>query len=130
MSKQAALREQVVAVPAIAGLAPISIRSSLPLAEEFERRIRLQLARRLGHDASLIQRGTVRFEDVNGPKGGVDKVCRIKLVLTGRPSLFAEKRAPTVEQAFAATVQSIGITLTRGHDRRVSDRLVAARDRK
>lgn len=128
MSKQTtAFHEPEVST--IPVMPPISIRSSLPLDAELEVRIRTQLARRLGHDASLIQRGTVRFEDANGPKGGVDKICRIKLVMTGSPSLFAEKRDTSVERAFAAAVQSIGVTVTRGHDRRVSDRL-AGRNRK
>ena len=51
---------------------PISIRSSISLDPDFEDRIRTQLASRVGHSAEMIERGTVRFEDVNGPKGGVD----------------------------------------------------------
>jgi hypothetical protein len=109
---------------------PISIRSSVPLPAEFEARIRAQLAHHLGHDATSIQRGTVRFEDANGPKGGIDKICRIKLVLAGRPSVFAEKRDTSVGRAFALAVQSIGVAVARGHDKRVSERLGTGRNRK
>jgi hypothetical protein len=92
---------------------PIVIRSSSSLGDSFERRIRSQLARRIGHAARLIERGTVRFDDVNGPKGGVDTVCRIKLVVTGRPSLVVEKRATTPQEAFASAVEPLATSLAR-----------------
>lgn len=93
---------------------PIAIRSDNKLGEAFETRIRTQLSRRIG-PASGVQRVTVRFEDVNGPKGGVDMVCRIKLVLTGRPSLLIEKRSTSEPLAFADAVHSVGTTLMRDH---------------
>ena len=79
---------------------PIAIRSSVPIKPTVEARMRKKLARRIGHAAPLIERGTVRFEDINGPRGGVDTVCRIKLVLSGRPSVQANERAHDVEPAF------------------------------
>lgn len=98
---------------------PISIRSSIPLQPRFEARILKQLASRVsrfGHGA-LIERGTVRFEDVNGPKGGLDTICRIKLVVSGRPSVIAEKRATSVGGAFAQAVQTVGGALGRSLDK-------------
>jgi hypothetical protein len=92
---------------------PISIRSSISLNPSFEDRIRTQLASRVGHGAGLIERGTVRFEDVNGPKGGVDTICRIKLVVRGRPSVIAEKRDTSVGRAFAQAVHAVGIAFGR-----------------
>ena len=96
---------------------PIAIRSSNKLGDVFEKRVRTQLLRRIG-PASSVQRATVRFEDINGPKGGVDMVCRIKLVLSGRPSVVVEKRATSEALAFAEAVQSVGTTLMRALARR------------
>ncbi len=79
---------------------PIAIRSKVPLAPTVEKRVRKKLARRIGHAAPLVKRGTIRFEDINGPRGGVDKECRIKLVLSGRPSVQASDRGTSVEPAF------------------------------
>lgn len=79
---------------------PVAIRSSFRLPPKLEDKIRSKLARRIGHAAPLIERGTVRFEDINGPRGGVDVVCRIKLVLSGRPSVQAQERASDAEPAF------------------------------
>ena len=44
------------------------------LASYVNRRLRFALARFNG----AVQHVTVRFEDVNGPKGGVDKRCTIE----------------------------------------------------
>lgn len=79
---------------------PVAIRSTVKLPPKLESKIRAKLARRIGHAAPLIERGTVRFDDINGPRGGVDVVCRIKLVLSGRPSVQAQERASEAEPAF------------------------------
>jgi hypothetical protein len=74
------------------------------LASGFEDRIRRELARKLGRSAPLVERGTVRFEDVNGPRGGVDTRCRIKLVMSGRPSVQVEQIAVNPATAFGRAV--------------------------
>jgi hypothetical protein len=91
---------------------PIAIRSEKKLTAAFEKQVRTQLSRRIGPTSS-VQRATVRFEDINGPKGGVDTVCRIKLVLTGRPSVLVAKRGTSEPLAFADAVQSVGTSLMR-----------------
>jgi hypothetical protein len=92
---------------------PAVIRSTIDLGAAFERRIRARLARRIGHASRLVERSTVRFDDVNGPKGGVDIVCRIKLVVAGRPSMIVEKRAASAREAFAEAVDALGTSLAR-----------------
>ena len=82
-------------------MSPIAIRTRIELPAGMNEAIRDQLATKLSHATSLIERGTVRFDDVNGPKGGVDTVCRIKLVLRGRPSVQVEERGTDVRAAFA-----------------------------
>jgi len=62
--------------------------------------IRERLGRKLGKHAKSIERVTVRLRDVNGPRGGVDRVCTIKVVLPGLPSVVFESTAPTVYDAF------------------------------
>jgi ribosome-associated translation inhibitor RaiA len=61
--------------------------------------IRRKLAIRLGKFASSIERASVRMRDVNGPRGGVDQVCRIKVVLSGLPSVVFESRAISLRAA-------------------------------
>lgn len=54
--------------------------------------IRRKLGRKLGKFAWSIERVSVRVEDVNGPRGGVDKRCRIKVVMPAIPSVVTEER--------------------------------------
>lgn len=91
---------------------PIAIRSEKKLTTAFEERVRTQLSRRIGPTLG-VQRATVRFEDVNGPKGGVDMACKIKLVISGRPTVLVEKRATSEPLAFADAVLSVGTSLMR-----------------
>lgn len=109
---------------------PVAIRSRVELPAGFAERIRGDLGSKLGHAATLIERGTVRFEDVNGPRGGIDIVCRIKLVLSGRPSVQAEEQAATPQAAFARARAVVVRALARvrdKHDLRASPRPKPAR---
>src|SRR5262249_42212184 len=42
----------------------------------------------------------VRLKDVNGPRGGGDHVCRIKVVLRNLPSVVYEKQDASPDAAF------------------------------
>lgn len=77
----------------------------------------MQLASRAAHAVGEIERVTVRFVDVNGPRGGVDTVCRIKVVLSNRPSILVEKRAHSYDGAFASAARAVGTAIDRTHKR-------------
>ncbi len=79
----------------------IAIRSRIELPVGMDESIRRQLATKLATATTFIEHGTVRFEDVNGPKGGVDTICRIQLALRGRPSVQVEERGIDARAAFA-----------------------------
>ena len=96
---------------------PIAIRSRVKLAPGFADRVRSQLAAKLGRSAPLIERGTVRFEDVNGPRGGVDTVCRVKLVMSHRPSVQVEEIAKDPPTAFAVAVPAVVRVVDRIRDK-------------
>lgn len=54
---------------------PLAIRSEVALDDGFRDRIRARLGRGLDPFATRIERGTVRFEDVNGPRGAGSTRC-------------------------------------------------------
>jgi ribosome-associated translation inhibitor RaiA len=62
--------------------------------------VRAKLGRKLGKFAHAIERVSVRFEDVNGPRGGVDTVSRVKVVLSELQTIVVESRAADAQQAF------------------------------
>jgi hypothetical protein len=86
---------------------PVHVRARTELDENTRRWIANRTARRLGKFAPRIERMTFRFEDVNGPRGGRDTVCRGKVVLRGLPSAIVEKRAHTPRAAFDQVSQQL-----------------------
>lgn len=65
-----------------------------------------KLGMKLGKFASSIERVTVRVTDVNGPRGGIDQRCRVKVVLSGLPSVVVERRHATTEAAVDMTLRA------------------------
>ena len=61
--------------------------------------VRRKLGTKLGKFVRSIERVSVRVEDVNGPRGGVDTACRIKVVLSGLPSVVVEERNASLQAA-------------------------------
>jgi hypothetical protein len=97
---------------------PLQIRlSGVHLPVGFGSKARALLGRRLGRFATHIERATVRFEDVNGPRGGVDTVCRIKLTVSGRPPVLVENTAVDAQTALrrsaTAAVQAMDRSIGR-----------------
>ena len=81
--------------------------------------IRRRLGMRLGKFASAIERISVRTEDVDGPRGSIDRMCRIKAVLKGLPSVVLERRdaslTAAVDKAVAAAETAVRRALRRQH---------------
>jgi hypothetical protein len=96
-----------------ASATPLAIRSRLRLDTETRDAIRARLGRKLGKFALQIDRVSVRFEDVNGPRGGVDIACRIKIAVSGLPSIVVEERAANARLAFAQAAPVAERTLRR-----------------
>lgn len=68
--------------------------------------IRRKLGMKLGKFAPDIERVSVRVEDVNGPRGGIDKLCRVKVVLSGLPSVVVEKQEHATHAAIDGAIDA------------------------
>jgi hypothetical protein len=81
------------------------------LDDEERAYIARKLGMKLGKFATSIERVTVRVADVNGPRGGVDQRCRVKVVLSGLPSVIVERSHATkevaIDTALRATEESV-----------------------
>lgn len=87
---------------------PANIRTfGVDLSQEERDRIRLGLGVKLGKYATSIERVSVRVLDGNGPRGGVDKLCRIKVVLSGLPSVVFESQALALKTAINGALAGI-----------------------
>jgi hypothetical protein len=69
---------------------------------------------------SRVERLTVRFEDLNGPKGGVDTACRIQLRVSAEPVLVVEGRAEDEARAFRVALPRLIAALDRQLNRRAA----------
>jgi hypothetical protein len=79
--------------------------------------VRRKLGMKLGKFATSIERVTVRVEDVNGPRGGVDHECRVKVVLSDLPSVVFIERdaslAAAIDRALAGSERAVRRALRR-----------------
>lgn len=88
------------------------------LDQEDKDGIARKLGMKLGKFGSSIERVSVRLFDANGPKGGVDQVCRIKVVLSGLPSVVVERRHSAVLNAIDAAIRATALAVRRSVQRR------------
>ena len=102
-----------------APLVPANIRvSGVELDDGAQADIRKRLGRKLGKFAESIERVSVRVEDVNGPRGGVDREARIKVVLSGLPSVVVKQQAETLDPAINGALASAERAVRRAVQRR------------
>jgi ribosome-associated translation inhibitor RaiA len=73
---------------------------------------------KLGKYSASIERVSVRVSDVNGPRGGADQRCRVKVVLSGLPSVVLERRHAKVEAAIDTALRATEETVRRVVGRR------------
>lgn len=100
---------------------PANIRVfGVDLSQEERARIRHGLGAKLGKYDTSIERVTVRVLDVNGPRGGVDKLCRIKVVLSDLPSVVFESQALTLKAAINGALSGTERAVRRSVQRRLT----------
>jgi hypothetical protein len=98
---------------------PANIRvAGVELDQDDRAYIRQTLGMKLGKYATSIERVSVRVEDVNGPRGGVDQVCRIKVVLSGLPSVVFQSQAAFLQDAINGALTGVERAVRRRVQRR------------
>jgi hypothetical protein len=96
--------------------APIILKSRVKLAPSTEQLVRTRLAQHTSHVSALVSRCTVRFDDVNGPRGNGAR-CRLEVVVSRRPPVLVEQGGRTPEEAFAKALPRLTQLLERMVDR-------------
>jgi len=97
----------------------ISIRArGLELSEELRDHVMGRLSFALSRVSPALHRVDVTLEDVNGPKGGIDKVCRIRLRGAGLRELVVEERDSDVAVAIDLASSRAGRTVLRAAELR------------
>lgn len=96
---------------------PIATRSRVPLSDVARRSVEQRLRRAIAPFGTRIERASIRFEDVNGPRGGVDVRCAIKVVVSGNQSIIVEDRAEDVLGAVRRAIPRVAKTVRKFADR-------------
>ncbi len=90
-----------------APMVPVAIRAiGVDVDDDTREYVRRKLGRKLGKFATRIERVSVRLRDVNGPRGGIDHLCQVKVVLSRLPSVVVEEQRETVKAAIDAALSS------------------------
>ena len=90
----------------------------VPLDDRDHADIRRKLGLRLGKFAWSIERVTVRARDANGPRGGVDQECTVKVVLSGLPSVVVRRRHAALQVAVDDALHAVEQAVRRSVRRR------------
>jgi hypothetical protein len=80
------------------------------------------LARKIGARTERVRRARIRLNDVNGPRGGVDKICQIRLEVTGGGDVSARGEASGWYEAVTIAVINARTALDRRIGRRRAQR--------
>ena len=100
---------------------PVNIRTAGAALDADDRAyVRRKVGMKVGKFARSVERVTVRVRDVNGPRGGVDKLCSIKVVLRGLPSVVVEQKHASLQAAMDAALRRTEAAVRRSTKRRTT----------
>jgi len=115
---------------AVVPVTPANIRvDGVAIDDEDRAQIRRTTRTRFGRYGRAVERVTVRIRDVNGPRGGVDIECRIKVVLSGLPSVVVERRTASFESSFITALTAAARSVSQALRRRRMRPIRATRPR-
>jgi len=83
------------------------------LTYALEQFTRSQVKKSLRYCADQIIRVTVRFKDINGPKGGEDKHCSMKIKFSSKPTVVISKTTADMYQSIYQTAKKAARTALR-----------------
>jgi ribosome-associated translation inhibitor RaiA len=118
LPKQLPKSAKRAAGPTPAATTPLALRTlGVRVDAATREHVRRRMGRALAKFALHVERVTVRFGDVNGPRGGVDRSCVVKVVLSGLPSVLGEGRAESMREAFDRAAAKVARAVRKALDR-------------
>lgn len=92
--------------------------SRIEVSESIRSYVERRIAFALGRFTDVIDSVVVRLEDINGPRGGIDKLCRMRVRLIGQRSpIIAEVVDLETRVAVDLTAERVGRAVARNLDR-------------
>jgi ribosome-associated translation inhibitor RaiA len=93
------------------------VRGRARLPDDFEEHVRRRLGFALDRFSPRLLAVAVRVDDLNGPRGGSDKLCRIRVRLRGTNEVLAEDRSPDVFAALDRAADRVRFAVARAVER-------------
>ena len=91
--------------------------SNFPLTEALHTHAERRLRSAVTCCGERIRKVAMRLCDINGPRGGADKRCRLQVVLTGLPDVVVEDTQADLYVAIDRATDRAGRTLVRKIER-------------
>jgi len=79
------------------------------LRKQAERRVRLAL----GSTSGRVRSAVIRLDDANGPRGGLDKRCTVRVTLAGAPPVIIEQKEVDLYVAIDRAADRAGRAVSR-----------------
>lgn len=98
---------------------PLVIHAAMEIDEATRDDVSRRLGRKAGMFAPYLERLDVHFEEVDGPDGGIDVLCRMDAALSGFANVLVEERAASPALALRRAADVLGRTLHRALDKRL-----------
>jgi hypothetical protein len=95
----------------------LAVYSKDRLSAELQSLVAARVATALRGMDARVERVVVRFEDLNGPKGGDDTSCRIQVSVSGRPAIVVEAVARGEGRAFRLALPRLTTAFCRERER-------------
>jgi putative sigma-54 modulation protein len=92
--------------------------SDFPLTKALHSHAERRLRSAVNRGGERIRKIAMRLSDVNGPRGGADKRCRLQVVLTGLPDVVVEDTQADLYVAIDRATDRAGRALVRKIGRR------------
>lgn len=86
--------------------------STVPLSLGLRQHIERKLAQALGHMSHIVQSIRVTLEDVNGRRGGNDKMCKVLVTIPHGRTIVCRSLSADAYQAISDALDRVGFLLT------------------
>ena len=91
----------------------------------FKHRLTLRVAGMLSRFARSVRKLHVSLRDINGPRGGNDKVCQITIALEGGDQIIVKEKSHRLVKAMRLAVRKAKVLLADRNRRRRSRRVTS-----
>lgn len=85
----------------------------LKLGQTFKQNVKVKIRRLFQHNSDDVNRINITVADVNGPKGGEDKVCKVNVSVGGGQNILVSARDSSAYKAVTQAVKKASATLSR-----------------